>query len=144
MGLSLLPANVAWKQEYTCLSGACTHTHTHTHTISQTVFKILILVFSLLCLTLKNMCVLTLSYMTLWDPMNCSLPGCSVMKFSRWEYWNVLLFPSPKDLPYTLQGLNPPLLTLLHWQVDSLSMNHLGSPKYEPRVKNQMWKTKAK
>ena len=31
--------------------------------------------------------------------MNCSLPGCSVMKFSRQEYWSVLPFASPKGLP---------------------------------------------
>ena len=37
-------------------------------------------------------------YPTLWDPMNCSLPGSSV-EFSRQEYWSGLPFPSPGDLP---------------------------------------------
>ena len=46
---------------------------------------------------------------TLCDPMDCSLPGSSVMGFSRQEYWIVLPFPSPGDLPN--QGSN---LGLLH------------------------------
>ena len=40
------------------------------------------------------------------------------MQFSRQEYWCKLPFPSLGDLPDL--GLNPPLLRLLHWQVDSL------------------------
>ena len=31
--------------------------------------------------------------------MDCSLPGSSVMEFSRQEYWSGLPFPSPGDLP---------------------------------------------
>ena len=27
-----------------------------------------------------------------------------------------------------IQGLNPSFLQLLHWQVDSLPLSHLGSP----------------
>ena len=47
--------------------------------------------------------------LTLCDPMDCSLPGSSVMGFSRQEYWIVLPIPSPGDLPN--QGSN---LGLLH------------------------------
>ena len=32
---------------------------------------------------------------------------------------------------FPAQGLNPHLLRLLHWQVGSLSLHHLGSPKCE-------------
>ena len=32
---------------------------------------------------------------------------------------------------FPTQGLNPHLLRLLHWQVDSLPLHHLGSPKCE-------------
>ena len=32
------------------------------------------------------------------------------------------------------QGLNPPLLCLLHWQEDSLPLCYLGSPKAYPWV----------
>ena len=39
------------------------------------------------------------SYSTLFDPLDCSLPGSSVWDFSRQEYWNRLAFPSPGDLP---------------------------------------------
>ena len=48
--------------------------------------------------------------------------------FSRKEYWSGLPFPPPGDLPD--QGWNPRLLCLLHWQVDSLPLSHLGSPWY--------------
>ena len=30
---------------------------------------------------------------------------------------------------FLTQGLNPSLLYLLHWQVDSFPLSHLGSPK---------------
>ena len=39
---------------------------------------------------------------------------------SRQEYWSGLLFPSPGI--FLTQGLNPCLLYLLHWQVDSLPL----------------------
>ena len=35
----------------------------------------------------------------LYDPMDCSLSGSSVMEFSRQEYWSGLPFPPPGDLP---------------------------------------------
>ena len=35
------------------------------------------------------------SNLTLSDPMDCSLPGSSVMGFSRQEYWSGVLLPSP-------------------------------------------------
>ena len=48
------------------------------------------------------------------------------MGFSRQEYWIGLPFPPPGDPPDS--GLNPHLLHLLHWQLDSLPLEHLGSP----------------
>ena len=39
------------------------------------------------------------SCLTSHDPMDCSLPGSSVMGFPQHEYWNELPFPSPGDLP---------------------------------------------
>ena len=36
---------------------------------------------------------------TLYDPMDCSLPGSSVHGFPRQKYWSGLPFPSPGDLP---------------------------------------------
>ena len=41
------------------------------------------------------------------------------MRFSRQEYGSVLIFHT--------QELKPHLLCLLHWQVDSLPLCHLGS-----------------
>ena len=41
----------------------------------------------------------TQSCPTLCNPMDCSLPGSASMGFSRQEYWSVLPFPSPGDLP---------------------------------------------
>ena len=44
------------------------------------------------------------------------------MEFPRQEYWSGLPFPSPGNL--LTQGSN---LHLLHWQLDSLPLNHQGS-----------------
>ena len=48
------------------------------------------------------------------------------MGFPRQEYCSRLPFPTPGIFP--TQGLNPRLLRLLHWQVDSLPLSHLGNP----------------
>ena len=40
----------------------------------------------------------TQSFLTLCDPMDCTLPGLPSMGFSRKEYWSGLPFPSPGDL----------------------------------------------
>ena len=54
----------------------------------------------------------------------CQVPQS--VGFSRQEYWSGLPFPPPQALP--TQGSNPHLLSLLHWQVDSLPLCHLGNP----------------
>ena len=48
------------------------------------------------------------------------------MGFSRQEYWRGLPFPPPGDLP--IQGSNPRLLHLLHWQAGSLPLVPPGKP----------------
>ena len=65
-------------------------------------------------------CACTKSCLTLYDPMDCSLPGS--MEFSRQEYWKIL------QGIFLTQGLNPSCLCLLHWQADSLPLPYLGSP----------------
>ena len=45
------------------------------------------------------------------------------MRFPRQEYWSGLPFPSLGI--FLTQGSNP---NLLHWQVNSLPLSHLGSP----------------
>ena len=49
----------------------------------------------------------TQSCLTLCDPMGYSLPGSSVLEFSRQEYWSGLLFPSSGDPPDP--GIEPAL-----------------------------------
>ena len=50
------------------------------------------------------------------------------MGFPRKEYWSGLLF-SPPGI-FLTQRSSPHLLCLLHWQADSLTLSHLGSPYY--------------
>ena len=57
--------------------------------------------------------------------MDCSLPGSSFYGISQEEYWSGLSFPSPGD--FLSPGINPHLLQLLYWQVDTLLLSHLGS-----------------
>ena len=61
--------------------------------------------------------------LTLYDSMDCSLPGSSLLGFSRQEYWSELPFSSPGDLPDP--GIEPESPAL---QADSLRSDHLGSP----------------
>ena len=62
------------------------------------------------------------SCLTLFDPLACQFPLS--MGFSRQEYWSEH-FCLQGILP--TQGLNPHLLCLLHWQVASLPLHHLGA-----------------
>ena len=50
------------------------------------------------------------------------------MEYSRQEYWSGLLFLPFLQGIFPAQGSNLCLLCLLHWQVDSLPLRHLGSP----------------
>ena len=66
-------------------------------------------------------------YLTLCDPIDCSLPGSSVH--------GILQARIPESSCYFLlqgifptQGSNLCLLCLLHWQADSLPLCHVGSP----------------
>ena len=49
------------------------------------------------------------------------------MEFSRQKYWSGLHLLLQGTFP--AQGLNLYLLRLLHWQVDSLLLSHLGGPQ---------------
>ena len=70
------------------------------------------------------LCLVTQSYPTLCDPMDCSPPGFSVHGiFFRQEYWSGLPFPSPGDLPNP--GFEPRSPTL---QADSLPSEPPGKP----------------
>ena len=74
-------------------------------------------------------CVHAQSGLILHDFMACSPLGSCVHGIlqTRILEWVAISF-SRGDL--STQGLNPYLLHLLHWQADSLSLSHLGSPFY--------------
>ena len=59
---------------------------------------------------------------TLCDPIDGSPPGCPVHGIFQAKYWSGVPLPSPGIFPD--QGSN---LYLLHWQADSLPLNHRGS-----------------
>ena len=62
-------------------------------------------------------CLVTKSRPTLCDPMDCSPPGSSVHGILQARILEWVAMPT--------QGLNS---GLLHWQADSLSLSHQGSP----------------
>ena len=77
----------------------------------------------------KHRCVSAqlLSRVWLCDSMDCCLPGSSVYGIIKARIigmgWYFLL-----QGIFLIQGWNLHLLHLLHWQADSLSLSHLGSP----------------
>ena len=76
------------------------------------------------------MCAQLLSCVQLFVTLHmtaCQAP--LTMEFSRQGYWRRLPFPPPGI--FMIQGSNPFLLCLLQWQVVSLPLHHLGSPKVE-------------
>ena len=63
------------------------------------------------------------SFPTLCDAMDCSLPAPQPMGFSRQEYWRILSFLSPGDLPDPgMKSVSPVL------QSDSLLTEPPGKP----------------
>ena len=71
-------------------------------------------------------CLVTQSCPTLCNLVDCSLPGSPVLGISQARILEWVAISTPRDLPDP--GMNLSLLCLLHWQVDSLPMSHLGSP----------------
>ena len=63
---------------------------------------------------------------TLCDPMDYSLPGSSVHGILQARILSGLPFPSLGDLPDP--GIEPCLLSLLHWQEDSLLLPLYHAP----------------
>ena len=60
------------------------------------------------------------------DPMDCSLPGSSVLRSSRQEYWSGQPFPPPGNLPDP--GIKPTALTSPALAGGFFTLHHLGSP----------------
>ena len=64
----------------------------------------------------------------LWPPWTVAQQAALSMGFSRQEYWSGLPFPAPGDFPNL--GIEPAkAMSLLYWQVGSLPLSHLGSPR---------------
>ena len=62
---------------------------------------------------------------TLYNPMDCSLPGSSVHEIPGKDTGVGCHFQFSEI--FQTQGLNPHLLCVLRWQADSLPLCHLGS-----------------
>ena len=67
------------------------------------------------------------SYLTLCDPMDCILPGSSIHGDFLGKNTGVGCCFLLQGI-FKTQGLNPHLLHLLLWQIDSLLLCQLGSP----------------
>ena len=85
------------------------------------------LIHSFLCVCA---CSVAQSCLTPCHAMDRNPLGSPCMGFSRQKYWSGLLFPSAGF--FLIQGSNPCLLCLLHWQGDSLPLRHLESPSPSP------------
>ena len=71
----------------------------------------------------KLMCSEVLSHIQLCAiPLTVALQASLSIEFSRKEYWSGLPFPSPGIFP--TQGSSWPLMGLLHWQTNALSLRH--------------------
>ena len=72
------------------------------------------------------MCAQSLSHVLLFaTPWTVDHKAPLSMGLPRQEYWSGLPFPSPGDLPGP--GIEPVPHGLLHWQMDSLPLSHVGS-----------------
>ena len=82
---------------------------------------------------LKIVVIKSLSLVRLFcDSMHCS-PSPLSMGFPRQKYWSKLPFPPPGDFPDP--GIESRSLAL---QVDSLPLNHQGSPKKAQPYQNKI------
>ena len=69
---------------------------------------------------------------TLGDPMDCGPPGSCVHGISQARTLEWLAICFSRGI-FPTQGSNP---HLLHWQVDSLPLNHQGSTRYTQKKQN--------
>ena len=71
-------------------------------------------------------CLVAKSCLTLCDPMDCSLPSSSVHGILQARILEWVAISFSREGIFLTQGSN---MCLLHWQVDSLPLNHLESPQ---------------
>ena len=85
-----------------------------------------LILIQLLC---ARVCPQSLSRVQLFvTPWTVARQAFLSLGFSRQEFWSGVPFPPPGDLP--TQWLNAHHLRLLHWQAESSSLCHLGSPSF--------------
>ena len=70
------------------------------------------------------LCLVAQLCLTLFHPIDCSMPGSSMWGFLRQEYWRGLPCPLPRDLPNP--GIEPRYPAL---QADSLPIEPPVKPK---------------
>ena len=89
------------------------------------------------------LCLVAQSCPTLWNPLDCSPPGSSVHGDSPGQNTGVGCHALLQRI-FPTQGSNPRLSCLLHWQVDSLPLCHLGSclPYSSSQKHDLRWQTK--
>ena len=76
----------------------------------------------------RMLCLVTQSCPTLWDPIECSLPGTSVHGDSPGNNTGVGRHALLQGI-FPTQGSNPRLSCLLLWQVGSLPLMRPGKPQ---------------
>ena len=79
-----------------------------------------------------------LSCVQLYNPMNCRLRGSFVHEFPG-KNIGVGCHSLLQEIFLTSGGLKPCLLCLLHWQLDSVCLSHLGSPLFFLQVANYLF-----
>ena len=111
----------------------CRYIHTYIYTYISNLIKehthiyICVLVCVCVCVCV---CSAAHSCLTLWDSMDYRLPDFSVHGIFPGRHTGMgCHFLLQGILP--TWGLNQRLLHLLHWQVNSLPLHHLGSPVYK-------------
>ena len=76
--------------------------------------------------TLRCCYLVLLSHVTLSNPVDCSLPGSSVYVIVQARILEWVDISFSRGI-FPTQGLNLPLL---HWQVDSIPLSHMGSSRH--------------
>ena len=86
--------------------------HCNSHILCALLRKIIMTMNNLskTSLTSKAKVLVTHSYLTLCNHMDCSPSGTSVHGIPRQEYWNGLPLPSPGDLPHPGTEFTSPVL----------------------------------
>ena len=90
------------------------------------------------CSPPNTSCVLAKSLQlcpTLCDPMDYSLPGSSVHGILQTRILEWVAMPSSRGSSRPM-GLNPCLLSFLHWQAGSLPLALPGKPNISPDIKS--------